>query len=313
MFVRPDQISDPLYVITPVFNPIRYRSRWKLYCDFASMVARAGAKLVTVEIAFGERDFVLKDYPCDIYIPLRTNAELWHKENAVNIGFSRLPSDWKYAAWIDGDITFSRSDWDNETIHQLQHYKIVQMWSQSVDLTPKYDILRSFRSYVYCSNNNIPRKWSKSYSEGGEYYHPGYAWAIRRDAFNELGGLIDWAILGGADLFMCDLLFNNTRDLPRSLGPSGVKWLNIWKKRADTYIKQNVGYVEGLILHYFHGKKVDRKYQDRGQILVDAKFDPEYDLVRDYQNLWQLNSNNIKLRDGIKKYLRQRDEDSSEA
>ncbi|MEM3063127.1 MAG: hypothetical protein QW303_06270 [Nitrososphaerota archaeon] len=320
IFTRPDRVSktgacgtkidEPLYVISPIFNPIRYRNRWKLYKDFAHMVYLSGAKLVTVEIAFGERDFVLEhDIDHDIYVSLRMKDELWIKENAINIGFSRLPSDWKYAAWIDGDVKFVRDDWDNEAIHQLQHYKIIQRWSQSADLSPQYEILRLFRSYSYCVLNNIPRKGAGYYKQG-EYYHPGYAWAIRRDAFNQLGGLIDFAILGGADLFQAEILFGHHRLWPKSLGQSGIRWLKIWQERANKYIKKNVGYMDGLILHYWHGKKQNRRYQDRGSILVQANFDPEKDLKRDYQGLWQLNHDNIALRDGIRRYFRERNEDS---
>lgn len=312
MFTRPDQIHDPLYVICPIFNPMRYRTRWKLYKDFALMVKAAGAKLMTVEIAYGERDFVLQDAEHDYYVPLRMKDELWIKECAINVGFSKLPADWKYAAWIDGDIRFVRDDWANETVHQLQHYPVVQMFSESVDLTPKYEILRTFKSYVYSYVNNVPRKGLEAaagYYSGG-YWHPGYSWAVRKDGYNHLGGLIDYAILGGGDLFMANALCDQDFKPPASLGSTGVRWMGQWRDKADKYIKRNVGYVDGLILHYWHGKKIDRRYQDRGSILINAHFDPEVDLKKDSQGLWQLNPDNIALRDGIRKYFAGRSEDS---
>ena len=45
LFSRPDQIKEPLYVITSVFNAVRYRTRWKLYQDFVRMVEASGAIL----------------------------------------------------------------------------------------------------------------------------------------------------------------------------------------------------------------------------------------------------------------------------
>lgn len=62
-------------------------------------------------------------------LQLRTSHEIWLKENSLNLGFARLPPDWKYAAWIDADVTFARPDWACETVHQLQHNPVVQMWS----------------------------------------------------------------------------------------------------------------------------------------------------------------------------------------
>src|SRR4051812_49367686 len=99
-FRRPDQVSAPLYVVTPIFNPVRYRSRWKLYEDFARRVEQAGAILYTVEVAFGERAFAVTEAGHPRHIQLRTDHELWLKENIINVGVARLPHDWKYVAWV---------------------------------------------------------------------------------------------------------------------------------------------------------------------------------------------------------------------
>ena len=58
-FERPDKVESPLYVLTSIYNPVRFRTRWKLYENFAKMIKQAGAILYTVEIAYGERKFVL--------------------------------------------------------------------------------------------------------------------------------------------------------------------------------------------------------------------------------------------------------------
>lgn len=311
IFTRPDQVHHPLYVIAPIFNPVRFRSRWKLYADFAKMIKDAGGILYTVEVAFGGRDFALEALNPENYIKLRSSHELWLKENIINVAFTKLPINWERAAWIDADVVFSRPDFINETLQQLEHYKVVQMWSQSADLSPTFEVIRNFRSYAYCQNNNIPRKGLVDFSTyGAEYHHPGYAWAIRRDAYDQLGGLIDWAILGGGDLFMANAFYDQEYKPPKSLGENGIRMLNIWRDRALKYIKKNVGYVDGLILHHWHGKKIDRRYQDRGTILTDAQFNPEIDLIKDTQGLWQLNIENIALRDGIRNYFRARQEDS---
>src|SRR5438876_12277239 len=131
MYVARDIITDPLHVVAVISNPVRYHSRWQLYRDFAPYIVASGAKLTTVELAYGEREYALQNIaPQDgghQYIQVRTPYEIWHKENLVNLGLSRLPSDWKYAAWIDADVSFARSNWVDETLHQLQHWPIVQM------------------------------------------------------------------------------------------------------------------------------------------------------------------------------------------
>jgi hypothetical protein len=84
----------------------------------------------------------------------------------------------------------------------------------------------------------------------------------------------------------------------------------MWENRAEKHIRRNVGYVPGLLLHHWHGKKRDRKYADRWKIIIDNDYDPHYDLKEDWQGLWQLTDRSFKLRDDIRAYFRSRNEDS---
>ena len=64
--------------------------------------------------------------------------------------------------------------------------------------------------------------------------------------------------------------------------PIYVEWCRDWQERAVKYLKFNVGCMEGLIAHYWHGKKADRRYNDRWRVLVDNKFNPMRDLKKDF-------------------------------
>ena len=130
-----------LHVIAVISNPQRYETRYDLYNKFAKHVEDSGARLWTVETAFGDRPHEITASDHSQHIQLRTSTELWHKENMINIGISRLPANWEYVAWIDADVTFARPDWALETLHQLQHYKVVQMFSDCMDLSPDYRIV----------------------------------------------------------------------------------------------------------------------------------------------------------------------------
>lgn len=331
-FARPDTIDSPLYVITPFFNSQRYRSRWKHYEAFIKHVIDAGAIPVTIEVSFGERaETIIPASKNHIVINLRTRQEIWLKENMINVAISRLPSDWKYVAWIDGDVTFARPDWVGETLHELQHYKVVQMFSECYDLNVNSEIISKHKGFMWCylnegietlgnnpknSGPRIPPKPKQAYIAtipGNEYsyWHPGFAWAARREAIEDLGGLIDWSILGGGDTFMAYALIGvlNQRFMPRSLGEAGVRLLQHWEERAERYIRRNVGYVKGSIYHSWHGNRSKRGYYDRGAFLTKAKFNPEQDLYRDSQLLYQINPENILLRDGAQTSFRMRNED----
>ena len=68
----------------------------------------------------------------------------------------------------------------------------------------------------------------------------------------------------------------------------------------------------GLITHRWHGKKLDRKYNERWRVLVNANFDPVVDLKRDTQGLWTLTPRSLALRDGLRMYAAARNEDGGE-
>lgn len=310
--IRP--VDAPLDVVAIISNPRRFESRYHLHRRFADYIKASGARLTVVELAYGERPFEVTEPLCERHIRVRNAHELWHKENLINIGISRLPEDWKYVAWVDADVAFARPDWAQETIHKLQHHKVVQMFSHAHDLGPDHVPFKSVAGFMYCYMNNIQQPFpGNAYRDGrgGTYWHPGYAWAARRDAIDELGGLIDFAILGAADLHMAASLIGRLEyTLNQGLHPTYCDMLRVWEQRAETLVKRDVGYVDGTLYHFWHGKKADRKYHSRWKILVDNNYNPLLDLKRDWQGVYQLSDRSIELRDQIRGYFSQRCEDS---
>lgn len=313
---RNDTLNEKLYVVTAITNPVRYYSRYRLYHDFEKHIAESNATLYTIEAAFGDRSHAVTDSSNPQHIQLRIKHELWLKENLLNLAIQRLPSDWKYVAWIDADVLFVRPDWVSATLHALQHYDVIQPWSEALDLNPKNEAFANHKSYMWCYKNEYDMGTiSNTYGQRKlGLWHPGYAWAARRSAIDHLGGLIDWGILGGGDMFMANALIGEltNRKMPASLGKIGIRWLLEWQYRAIKYIRKNVGYIDGTICHYWHGNKANRRYKDRGQILTDANFNPELDMKKDWQGVWQLTDRSITLRDNIRRYFRERDEDSTQ-
>jgi hypothetical protein len=298
-------LNGILDVVTVISNPVRYKTRYRLYKQFEKHVLDSGARLTTVEIAYANREFEITSASNPRHVQLRSPYELWHKENMLNIGINRLPSDWEYVAWIDADLMFARPDWVQETIQQLQHYAVIQMFATCMDLDPNYNPFFTHKGFVYSYQNKLAG------GDAYEFWHPGYAWAARREAIDGMGGLIDWAILGAADHHMATALIGNVLKSCHGGMSSGYRdSLLRWQAEADKHIRRNIGYMEGVILHYWHGKKRDRNYIGRWEVLVKNGFDPRYDIKKDWQGLWQLTDRSIALRDGIRTYFRQRNEDS---
>jgi hypothetical protein len=292
-----------LYVIAVVSNPARFSRRYQLFNEFCErMSLEKQISLITVELQQGNRPFATNSK-----IKLRTDHEVWYKENLINIGVRNLPQDWQYMAWIDTDIEFQNKNWARETIEQLQTFKIVQMFTHCVDLGIKDETLQVHTSFMYSYCNGDVVVKSKKY---GNYRHTGYAWAITKWAYNKIGGLMEFPILGSADNHMAHAFIGQVElTLNKKLHKNYILLCKIFQDKCERHIKRSVGYVHGTILHHFHGNKVDRKYQDRWNILINNNYDPLIDIVKDCYGLIQLEDEKIKLRDDIIRYFRERNED----
>jgi hypothetical protein len=216
----------------------------------------------------------------------------------------------------------------NETVQMLQHHQVVQMFSQVQDLGPDYQLLATRESFArsYLNGEAIP---SRAPDRPGGYYgydgvpggvvgyrmwHPGLAWAWRREALDAVGGLIDWAIVGAGDFHMAwSLIGEADFSLHPKMHGSYRRRVKQWERDAEDYLHRDIGFVDGTILHYFHGPKINRDYWDRWRILVDNEFNPDADIKPDATGVYQLQeartARRRAMRDGLRLYFRSRDED----
>jgi hypothetical protein len=312
MPVAPRVPDDKLYVVCAVSNPVRFESRFKLYQRFAKEMKAAGVQLVTVEAAFGERPHETPAL-ADSYgqhILLRSSEEIWQKEALLNVGISRLPADWEYCAWVDADISFLRPDWVGETLEALQHFPVVQMFQTAIDCGPTGAAMNTYTGYAESFVRGLP------YGPGaggsyGPYWHSGFAHAARREAIEELGGLLDFGILGAGDHHMALSLLGRAHvSLPGGVNKNYADMVYAWQERAKAaHLTGNVGPVKGSIAHHWHGSKTKRRYVERWNVLTKFNFDPLLDIKRDSQGLWQLTKRGYRMRNQLRAYFFEREED----
>jgi len=321
-------MKDDFYVISVITNPERFKTRARLFKEYMERMKKYDVNLYVVEGAYGDRDFEVTDSSNPFHIQVRTESEIWLKENLINVAINRLPDSWKYIAWIDGDIDFVRPDWVMETIHELQHHPVVQLFEDAIDTGPNFEVLNVYKSFAYCYKKNLPKKrnnnqntkdtkdtemdepyYVSSYSNG-YYWHPGFAWAATRNAINTLGGLFEIGILGAGDHHMaCSLIGEGRLSIPKGIHENYKKYVLVWEQRA-LRLHKNIGYVKGTIYHFWHGKKSNRKYKERWQILIENNYDPSNDIHKDWKGVLTLYPGHEKLRDQIREYFQIRNEDS---
>jgi hypothetical protein len=308
--------ADLLHVVAVIANPVRWRSRISLYKKFEQHMLDSGVKLTTVECAYGERPYEL-DNPHVNHVKVRANAGalVWNKECLLNIGISRLPPEAKYIGTFDADITFRRGDWAAETVQALQHYPVVQPWSECDDLGPSGEHLDTHRSFCRLVHEKKPIVQGPNAVQGPyRFGHPGYAWAWTRQALEWTGGLIETAGLGAADHHMAMALIGRVHDsVPNNIGEAYKEPLRLWQRRAITHIAANISYVSGTIEHGFHGPKANRLYVERWPILINHQFNPMADLKRNTYGVLELAGNKSGLSHDVDLYFRQRNEDGNVA
>jgi hypothetical protein len=300
-------IEENLHVVVVVSNPCLFARRYILMKEFINRIEleETNVLLYVVELSYNGRFFITQKGN-KRHLQLQCKTPIWHKENMINLGVQKLlPKNWKAFAWIDADIEFENPSWAVDTLKILNGTKdIVQLFSHCVDMNQFGEAMKVFNSFGYQYTKRV------NYTTTMEnYWHPGYAWACTRKAYEKMGGLYDKGILGSGDNIMAlsyikkgyefGLNKDNTEDYKNSVLEFQERVKNV-----------RVGYVPGVIRHYYHGSKQNRQYGERWKILVKYKYSPIKHLKYDNSGLLVPTKEcPNQLLDDIMKYFSERDED----
>lgn len=308
--------DNTLHVVAVISNPIRFKSRYHLYERFTEAMAKfPEVNLVTVECAFADRGHEVTAVDNPNHLQVRNRSEVWIKENMINLGVRHLlPPDWRYVAWVDADVEPLNPDWAQETLHQLQHHPVVQTWENVVDLGPRNNALQIHTGFAKLYRTGAP--YSGTSATGTNpytYWHSGFAWAATRVWWENVGGLIDRALLGAADHHMAmSMIGQAPGSLPRGIHPGYRKMVMDWQERCVRATQGNIGFVEGSLNHFWHGRKADRRYKERWEILIEHQFDPDHDVSFNGHGMLELHANKPNFKRDLQEYFRARNEDSRE-
>ena len=305
--------DDNLYVVLPYFNYCAFKRRKQLFYEFVERIR----DLPNVRIVISEAILVSEPEShqaeqalapiAGIWRHLRytTNNAIWLKENLVNLGMQHLPEGWKYASWVDADIIFMNRHWANDTIRALREkYDVVQMFFKCENLTADDKVDKTDRSfgYMHCESG-------KEYNRAHKYglWHPGFAWALTRAAYDQMRGLVEFGILGSGDTHMALSIIGKSQfSHPGNIHPVYRQKLADFQERAEGL---RLGYLPDVIRHCFHGNPHNRFYRDRWQILTDYAYDPSEDIAKNDCGLIQLTRLGSRLERPLRVYFAARRED----
>jgi hypothetical protein len=298
-----DPLEENLHVIMVISNPCQFASRYILAKEFIYRMNRENnVILYVVELVYGDQQYHVTVPSNPKHLQLKATHPLWHKENMINMGVRLLPANWKAFAWIDADIEFESPTFALDALKILNGCSdVIQLFSHCLDMDKQEGTMNTWAGFGYnhCKN--------KKYGKGKDLWHPGYAWAITRKAYQKMGGLYDLSILGSGD-----------HNMALSFIGHGLKSVN--DKVHDEYKKsialfQNkvshlrLGYVPGIIRHYYHGSKLDRKYSERWTLLVNHNYNPESHVKSCGGVIVPTDTFPPKLLEDILTYFKERNED----
>jgi hypothetical protein len=304
--INNDPLEEKLNVIVVISNPCEYKIRYTLAKDFITkMEKNTQVRLYVVELVYNSQKFIVTQAKNPRHLQIQTDTPpIWSKENMINLGTRLLPDNWKAFAWVDGDIEFENPFWAIDVLKVLNGCcDVIQCFSHALDLNKCKSNINIFSSFGYQYATN------KIYNLTGiNYFHPGYAWAITRKAYEKIGGIYQDSILGSGDHIMA-LAFtgnakisihnNSTNDFFDSVVEFEYKAKEL-----------RLGYIPGVIRHFYHGTKANRKYKERWQILTEFKFSPKLHLkIQENGLLVPSPLAPVKMIQAINEYFHERKED----
>jgi hypothetical protein len=267
-----DKIEDKLHVIMVTSNPCEFKKRWKLASEFIDRMSKTkDVILYIVETIYPGQTFHVTEHGNPYHLQLKTEHPLWIKENMISLGVRYLlPPNWKALAWIDADLKFENPNWSSDTLKILNGHKdIVQLFSHCLYLDNDEKVIQRFTSSGYL----------QSIKNNTEYYHPGFAWACTREAYKQMGGIFQISILGSGDTHMERALMHSSDSCNGNIiSPNYKKYID------ELVVKCNnlrMGYTPGVICHFWHGSRINRKYIDRWKIITKYNYDPDKHITFD--------------------------------
>ena len=302
-----DPIEEKLNVIIVISNPCLYAKRYILLKEFVKRIEEEEehVNLFIVEMIYENQKFIVTDKKNKNHLQVKTDVPIWHKENMINLAVKYLlPSNYKAFAWVDADVEFENNSWALDTLKILNGCKdVVQLFSHCVDMSNENTNLNIFNSFGYSFN-----KEKKFTTKGQDYWHPGYAWAITKKAYDKIGGIYDKGILGSGDSIMA-LSFINKAESMNNINYSD-DYNNSMLEYQLKASKLRLGYVPGVIRHSYHGSKKNRQYTERWKLLMKHNYSPIEHLTYDKQGiLIPTETFPFDFKEDIMNYFRERKED----
>jgi len=284
-----------LAIICTHFNPAGFHTPRRNLMRFIRQAEMWETPVFIGELAYDATPYFLPSMDNVFHFRTDSTNAFWHKENLLNLIVERLPNKFTAVAWIDPDIAFLNAEWPSHAVQALENRVCVQLFTEALWTNEDGVCYRNMPGCVAAKRLQIG------------VTHPGFAWAAKRSLWNDIGGLYELAVLGGADALFA----------AACLGEQIPEWLNYghskqWMHAARDWANQNGGpcSIEGRVVHEWHGNQANRRYLSRHRLIESADIPALF--VSRPDGLLEFTSHSpVELRQGFRQYFRDRYEDGT--
>jgi hypothetical protein len=306
-----------MLVITSYFNPMRSLRRLINYRTFRSHL---NAPLLAVELSF-DGHFDLTSTDADHLIQVLGGDVMWQKERLLNIALEAALDDVDDVAWIDCDVVFGSTNWQQAAQMALKSDKIVQLFSEV-----RYLDRHSTDKLEFNAPPELARPSAGSQLFNREFKDiclvkplsadapkviwpaNGFAFAAKKSIIRDLR-LYDHGVLNGNDILLLCAVYGEFEIAVERLKHNEKQRRHYieWAQRAHESFGGRIGYIPGTIYHLWHGDLSNRNYMGRHELL--ARFDPYLDIQLAPSGAWQWSNAQSELATNVSDYFRSRNED----
>jgi len=258
-YPRTDDRFADLAVITVHFNWSGYRRPVLNLLRFLREMDYQGIPVYGMELYLaGTKPLMARNHRW-LCVEVGPEHLLWQKEPMLNRIAREVPGHIPCIAAIDADVHFTNPRWAELSVRALGETPAIQPFSEAVwgNEWGRAEMTRSC-----AARHGLTMDWNT---------HPGFAWAFRREFFDEVG-FYPWSVTGAGDTVTATGLLDVHR-FPST--EKAIGELNLGNGVADTWIAKAkafmdgraAGWIDGQVWHEWHGTRKDRQYVHRHVIM----------------------------------------------
>ena len=254
-------------IVLSYFSPCGYKTLRQHVAKVLNTVVATGAPVSFSQVVRPGQQPVIP--PSSVYAHqiFESSDTMFFKENLWNLAAQELST--KNLIFLDADVYYKDPSWLEKIAAALSRADVIQPYDNAHWHEANGEISR----VVPCCFRGILLNESCPGGEGVSLgtHHPGFGFALTRDAFDRLGGFYELSVAGGGGDTSFVLSFSDTERDRAYLHGRREDWSMCFSTPTFVAYRENalkqklkIGYVPGLdIFHMWHGSRPARQYTTR--------------------------------------------------